>query len=79
MNKYSSVLSCACWLFPCYLRVQTTLSQPLGGLVWALWALYSAWHTLLPWPDPDPGAQREEDDWEGESTGAIFAPISLSS
>lgn len=50
--------------------------QPSGGLVWAL---HSVWHMLLPWPDPDPGVQWEEDDWEGESTGAIFAPISLSS
>lgn len=34
--------------------------------------------TLLPWPDPDPGAQWEEDDGWGDA-GAIFAPVSLSS
>lgn len=34
--------------------------------------------TLLPWPDPDPGAQREEDDGWGDA-GAIFAAVSLSS
>lgn len=29
-SKYSSVLSCVCWLFPCYLREQTSPSLALG-------------------------------------------------
>jgi len=57
------------WLFTCCLREQTNL---LLALRWPGLCIQGG--TLLPWPDPDPGAQQEEDDWEGESMGAIFAP-----
>lgn len=50
-SKYSSVLSCVCWLFPCYLRQQTNLSLALG---WpGLGSVLSVAHAAsLAWPWP---------------------------
>lgn len=73
MSEDLSGLSCMCWLFPCCLREQISPSLALG---WSGPCVLGG--MPLPWPDPDPAAQWEEDDGWVEA-GAIFAPVSLSS